>query len=180
MSVVSNIQGDQNVSGIVYCSQVQVGQACIGNAALLGSTSSPIDGGKVAAEFTLSTQYTVPGTTIATGTFDFYSARQAGTVLGVWCYINGTIGVWGSGMTSSVDLQTAADGSNSFSTILSSVISLVTSGSAVALFTDTRAVIATAAYSQYTKFRWVVTQTVGAGTLPKGLVVGVQIKENPT
>jgi hypothetical protein len=166
------LQADSaNIQGVVTCLQVQPNQACITDAMIVGGAG--INGSKVQHE--LNTWYNLfpLATNLAALSYDFYCSWQAGTVLNFAAVITGTAG---SGTTATVDLQTSLDTANSFASILtgSTPITLSTLA-ACKMSTQT---IATPAYVQYTHFRFVVAAS--GGTVPKGLMVGVQLKESPS
>ncbi len=100
-----------------------------------------------------------------------YSARNAGTIVGVRAF-SAAAATGGDSVT--VDVRKAANGSTSYTTILSSVITL---NSGVAANTDTAGTLNVFTYAAGDKFEVIVT---ASGTSVKGLGVVLDLFENGT
>lgn len=129
-----------------------------------------ITAGKVVHRRTIT--YEIPNATVVPASDEIhYMAEGAGTIAGL-SYSITTAPT--SSDTVTIDLLKAADGSSSFSTVLTSAVT-INSGTT----TSTRAAgtVNTAAYNQYDRFRLTVTST---GSTEAGLVVNVNMNENPS
>lgn len=173
MSVVAQIGADLNVQGVVYCTQLNASQACVTNAMISASTSSPIGGSKVAHQnvpavsgyqlFDLTTNPSAK--TLIIG-----RAKSAGTIKSVDIFYAGTAATTG---TASVNLKKSTGG-GAFATVLSATVDIT---SATATLTAVAGIISAAPYVAGDVFELVVT--VSGSPDGKGLTAVVVMEENP-
>jgi hypothetical protein len=177
MGLAMQTTGDVNIQGVITCTQISPNQACIGDGQINASSAQPINGSKVQHEnpgITGGVQLFGPTTTVATVTQTLGMAINGGVVQLFKCWIE--VAAVGAA-TVTLDLQKSTGG-GAYATILTGLITL--NNATVIRIAASGTLTGGATYVAGDILRTVVTATAGGGTLPQGLTLILQTKENPT
>lgn len=116
-----------------------------------------------------------PATTVTTQTVAIHMAYGAATISHVW--IRPATAPAGGDLKYTVDIQKAADGSGSLSSVLSAAVEI---SSADSSNTQQAGTVSSASLAAKDVLYVVITTSGSTGTQGTGLVVSVGISENPT